>query len=270
MFIDTHCHLNFQAFEKDLHEVIQRAKEKNIGKIIIPGAKLDSSKKAFEIAQKYPDCFAAIGIHPHHIDEYKKNGPKKILDAFAPLLRNKKVVALGETGLDYHTYKNCPSISSEDKKNQKELFLLHLTIAHKYNFPVIIHCRDAQQDMLEILTEFTKQCVLRGVMHCFDGDGNYLKQILSLGLFVGFDGNSTYPDNIHLQQRIQETPLDKMLLETDAPYLTPIPHRGTRNDPSFIIHTAAFISSLLHKPLEYIAKTTTENASVLFQLGPIV
>lgn len=263
MLIDTHAHLNFKAFKKDLEQVVNRATNAGIRKIIIPGAKVDSSRKAVEIAQKYNPCFAAVGIHPHHVADFIELGKNKIADELKMLVNNKKVVAIGEVGLDYHEYKGYPPIDEETKKRQKELLTLQIDIATEYKLPVIFHCRNAHDNQLEII----KNQKLTGVFHCFGGNKEHLKKVLDLGFFVGFDGNITYPENKNLQALVRYTPIDHLLLETDAPYLTPLPFRGQRNEPSFLMHTAKFVSQLHTISVENILETTSRNALKLFRLS---
>lgn len=266
MFIDTHCHLNFRDLENDLPEVLERAKKANVGKIVIPGAKLDSSKKAVEIANKNNNCFAAVGIHPHHTDEFSTLGKKQIREELVRLTENKKVVAIGEIGMDYHHYKNSPPPTEETKKIQKELFLLQLDIAYQKKLPVIIHCRWAQTDVFNIILQFLKEKPLTGVFHCFDGNEKYLKNVINLGFYIGFDGNSTYEENKHLQKLISLTPLDRLLLETDAPFLAPLPFRGQRNEPSYLIETAKKMGEIHKRTLKEVEEITCSNAINLFSI----
>lgn len=264
MLIDTHAHLNFKAFKKDLDEVISRAKEVDIGKIIIPGAKINSSAKAVEIAQKYDSCFAAVGIHPHHLEEFIHAGKVHIRNELKKLIKNKKVVAIGEIGLDYHKHKDYPPVSEENKNRQKELLVLQINEAQKANLPVIFHCRDAYHDQLELINNYRSR--MTGVFHCFGGEKKHLEEILSLGFYVGFDGNITYPENKMLQDLVKFTPLDRLLLETDAPFLTPLPFRGQRNEPAYLTHTASFVSRLRKISLQKLTRITTDNALKLFRL----
>ena len=268
MFIDTHAHLNFKAYNKNLEGVIDKAKKAGIEKIIIPGAKIDSSRKAVEISQKYTDCFATIGIHPHHVDEFTNLGERNVEEELNLLIKKEKTVAIGEIGLDYHEYKDYPPVSEENKKNQKQLLLFQIELAQKSDLPIIFHCRDAQDDQLELIQSCIQatQKDIRAVFHCFGGEKKHLKKVISLGFFVGFDGNITYPENIHLRNLISYAPLDRILLETDSPYLTPMPFRGKRNDPSLIAYVASCIANLHHKSIEEIAKTTLQNAIKLFLL----
>lgn len=259
MLIDTHCHLNFEAFEKDLDEVVQRAKKEGVEKIIIPGAKIDSSKKAVELAQKYDDCYAAVGIHPHHAS---KN--QEIKNLLLTLAKQNKVVAIGECGLDYYAYQRTVydqyKITPEIKNQQKELLKIHLEVAIDLGLPVILHCREAFMDMLPIVP----RCP--GVFHCFSGTKDDLKQILEMGFYVGFDGNITFKNAKSLQELVKQTPLDRILSETDAPYLTPEPHRGERNEPKNVKIVASKIAQIKGISLEEVEKQITYNAQSLFNI----
>lgn len=265
--IDTHCHLNFHAFDTDLDVVIKRAVAAGLTEIIIPGAKLSSSKKAVDIANRYENCFSAIGIHPHHIKEYIQMGETVISEKLEELLENKKTVAIGETGLDYYHYQDHPPVTQENKKSQTGLFRLQLKLAKKYNLPVIIHCREAQDDLLKIISEFMKVYgKIEGAFHCFDGSQDYLSSVLNLGFHIGFDGNVTYKNNRHLRNLVKSTPLDRLLLETDAPFLTPEPFRGMRNEPAYLLNTNAFIAEIHNVSPDHISKVTGNNAVSLFKL----
>jgi len=259
MYIDTHAHLNFKAFDKDLKEIITLAEKVGVKKIIIPGAKIDSGKKAIEIANIFPNCYATIGIHPHHIHSIKLNEIKKELIA---LIGDKGVIGLGEIGLDYHHYKGYPSVSKEDKKLQKEVFINQLEIALAKNLPVIIHCREAFDDLIEIISTLE----IAGVFHCFTGEKLHLKKILEFGFYVGFDGNITYPENDFLRDLVKFTPIERILLETDSPYLAPLPFRDKRNNPSNLVIIAKMIAKLKSLTIEEIEKNTYHNAIKLFHL----
>lgn len=264
MFIDTHCHLNFKAFKKDLDDVIKRAQETGVYKIIIPGAKIGSSQKAVEIAQKFSCCYASIGVHPHHASSIPIDKLRELEREIIILTKQKRVVAIGEIGLDYFQYNKYPSTIIEDKKRQNELFLTQFNIALKHNLPVIIHSRNAHDDLLEVLGSFNK--LPSGVFHCFDGTKEHLKKVLNLGFFVGFDGNITYPENSNLRELVKFTPLDRLLVETDSPFLTPLPFRGTRNEPSYIPLVAQAVAQIHKKKSNEIAEITSYNATKLFHL----
>jgi len=224
MLIDTHCHLNFQAFENDLEEVINSAKAEGVEKIIIPGAKIDSSQKAIEIANKYDGCYAAVGIHPHHATDYYNTSSyhsknEEIKKTLLKLAKNDKVVAIGECGLDYFEYQKTVHpeniITPQIKEQQKELLKIHLEVAIECNLPIILHCREAFVDMLPLVEEYKSRLAqpvilgseatpeskkngfwtsqndegLCGVFHCFGGSEKDLEKVLSMGFYVGFDGN---------------------------------------------------------------------------------
>ena len=259
MLIDTHCHLNFKAFKKDLKEVIERAKMSGVEKIIVPGAKINSSQKACAIAQEYENIYAAVGVHPHHANE------EIDLEEIRHLASLPKTVAIGEIGLDHHQYKNYPEISDTDKKSQVSIFLDQLKIACDFNKPVIVHCREAQSLILTTIKDFMEQeGRIRGVFHCFEGNKKHLNEVLDLGFYIGFDGNITYPENRRLREILSLVPSDRLLLETDAPFLTPQNYRGKRNEPGFLADTLEFVSHHLGVTPEKLASQTSLNAQSLF------
>ena len=259
MLIDTHAHLNFKAFKKDIEEVIRRALDEGVEKIINVGANLSSSQKAVEIAQKYGECFVSVGVHPHHAES-----DQEIEAQLETLAKNPKVVAVGETGLDYHSYKN-GGIANPQK--QKEIFTTQLKLAQRLNLPVIFHCRDAHIDILQIIKASAEnlQSSLRGVFHCFSGDEQFLKSVLQMGFYVGFDGNITYKNAYDLRELVRACPLEKLLLETDCPYLTPEPFRGLRNEPKNVKIIARAVAEIKELPFQIIEKQTTQNTHDLFR-----
>jgi len=265
MLIDTHCHLNFKAFDKDLKEIIDAAKKVGVEKIIIPGAKIDSSSKACKIASIFPNCFAAVGIHPHHANSIELS---KVETQLSNLIKEKgRVVAIGEIGLDYHQYKGSPPLTDSDKENQKKLFLLQIEIAAKSELPVIIHCRNAFDELFALLDNFASSPnAIKGVFHCFSGNKNHLATALNLGFYIGFDGNITYPENQHLQEVVKSTPMSAMLLETDSPFLSPAPYRGSRNTPANLVITTQSVAQIHHQTAEKIEEITYSNAMKLFHL----
>lgn len=260
MFIDTHCHLNFHVFKDDVDEVIKRAKKAGVEKFIVPGTDLHSSKKAVELSHLYPEVYAAVGIHPHHtvsLTSQTTSFYHQALTRLKDLAKDKKVVAIGEIGLDYHIYKGNEGISPKEK--QRELFLEQLEIAHALSLPVIVHCREAFNDLFSALPEKNI-----GVLHCFSGGLFHLKTALGLGLYIGFDGNVTY--DLSLLDAVSRVPLDKLLLETDSPYLSPIPYRGERNEPKNIRYTAKFIAQINKKMGSLIEEKTYINSRELFRI----
>lgn len=263
--VDVHCHLNFHSFEKDYNEVIKRAFNVGVTKIINVGTKIDSSQKAVELSQKYENLYAIVGIHPHHADKPEKNW----LEELEKLAKQPKVVAIGEIGMDYYRYKSNGIV---DPKLQKEVFEAQIKLAHKLKLPLQIHNRQAGKDIIEILLNH-KSSILNppGMFHCFAGDYETLKKALDLGFYIGFDGNITYEglapgETVELKELAIKTPLERIVIETDSPYLTPQPHRGSRNEPSYAIITAKFIAQIKGIPFEKIDEQTTQNANTIFKL----
>lgn len=252
MFIDTHAHLNFKAFNSDFDTAILRAQKAGIEKIILVGSNLETSQKAVKIAKKYNFVFAAVGLHPIHVKDETFNEA-----VFLKLAKEKKVVAIGETGLDYY----------HDRTNafdQQAVFLKHLSLANIVGKPVILHSRDAGQDILSVL--MTQTPLPRGVFHCFSEDWQFAKIILDLGFYISFTGIITFSKNYANLEVVKNIPLKKMLIETDSPFLTPEPHRGQRNEPALLVEVAKKIAELRKISLEEVAENTTQNAKDLFKL----
>ncbi len=252
MFIDTHCHLMFEQFDADRPMVVGNAKKVGVKHFITPGVDAYSSKQAVELAHKYPGViFASIGFHPY---EASHNPDLSVLEK----LRNPSVVAVGECGLDYHLFKG--EVASGKKQEQKILFEEQLRFALKYNLPAIMHCRDAYEDFFQVLDSLPQG--LRGVIHCFSGGLEDLREAKRRNFFVGIDGNVTYSKRLALI--VPQIPLSMLLLETDSPYLTPIPHRGQRNEPKHIPLIAKKIAELMNMPVSDIETQTTHNAETVF------
>ena len=263
--IDVHCHLNFHSFRSDYDEVIKRATRKGIEKIINVGTSVESSRSAVELAQKYDNLYAIIGIHPHHADKVENGWEKEIEN----LAREPKVIAIGEIGIDYFSYKSNGIV---DPKLQKQIFVKQIEIARELNLPLQIHGRHAAKDIIDTLTKNRKALKdIPGMFHCMAGDVDYLKKVLDLGFYVGFDGNITYEgmapgENTLLSDLVKVAPLDKIVVETDAPFLTPMPHRGSRNEPSYAIITADSIAKIKGVSFDEVNKVTTQNAERIFSL----
>lgn len=252
MLVDTHAHLNFQVFKDDLDQVLRQSQKAGIEKIINVGADLDSSQKAVEIAQKYSSCYASVGIHPHHAGEQKTGWEQKLKQ----LAQNRKVVAIGECGLDYHSYETG---GITNPQTQKEVFEKQLNLARELNLPIIFHCRHAQEEILHLI-----KVPVTGVFHCFSGDEKFLGQVLKKGFYVGLDGNLTFKNAKDLQEVAKSAPLQRILLETDSPYLTPEPFRGLRNSPGNVKLIAEFLAQLLDVSFGEVAKVTSDNAQKVF------
>ena len=252
MLIDTHCHLDFAQFAPDREAVIRRAKEAGVGYFINIGATLDSSLASCELSRQYVQIYASVGVHPHDADSFSTETLNKIRE----LAVKSKVVAIGETGLDY--FRN---LSSQD--NQKRLFTELIELAKGLDLPLVVHTRQAQEDTLKILKNAMP---LRAVVHCFSGDENFLKSCLGLGFLISFTCNITYKKAQGLRDMVRLTPLDKLMLETDAPYLSPEAFRGKRNEPAQIKLLAEEVSRIKGVSFEEIADKTTNNAKGFFRL----
>ncbi|MCL4354948.1 TatD family hydrolase [Patescibacteria group bacterium] len=263
--VDAHCHLNFHAYKHDVDEVIERAKKDKI-EIINVGTTLSSSITAIELAKKYPGLYATVGIHPHHADKLEEVWEEKV----EKLAKHPKVIAIGETGIDYFHYE---SNGVTEHNLQKKLFAKQINIAHKLDLPLMVHNRQAGKDILEVLNE--NRSLLKnppGLFHCFSGDIEFLKKVLDLGFYIGFDGNITYPgiakgETTSLADLVKHTPIDRIMTETDSPFLTPIPYRGSRNEPSYVIIVAEFIAKIKGLTKEEVIEKTTSNAHTVFRLG---
>lgn len=252
MLTDTHCHLDFKDFESDRDDVIRRASSEEVVFIINVGSSLEGTKRSIEIAKENDFIYAAAGIHPHEADSIKERD----LELFKEFVGEKEIVAVGEIGLDY--YKNLSS-----KFNQKRLFIELLKEAKGRDLPVIIHNRDAHEDILAILKDIIGSPV-KGVMHCFSGDKRFLKECLDRGLFVSFTCNLTFKNANRLKEVVGLVPIDRLLLETDAPFLAPQIFRGKRNEPAYVKYLAQAIARIKGLSFEEVGKITTDNAKGLF------
>ncbi len=251
--IDTHAHLQGQVFQSDQDAVIKRAFASGIQQIITVGYDYISSQGAVSLALQQEQVFASVGIHPHDASAWQGN-TGTLLTA---LSQQKKVVAIGEIGLDY--YRN---LSPRDV--QKKVFREQLTLAATISLPVIIHSREAGEEVLEIIKDFPG---LTGVVHCFSGTLLLARKLVELGWYLGVTGAVTFPKAMDLQAAVREIPLERLLLETDAPYLAPQAHRGQRNEPSYLGEIAANIAALKNIEVSVVAEQTTKNARKLFKLA---
>ena len=250
MLIDSHAHLEMREFDSDREEVIKRSGEAGVDFIITVGINLEFSLKAINLAQKHENIYAAIGVHPHDV----ANADNSTYDALKELARRQKVVAYGEIGLDF--FRN---LSPQEK--QLEAFGRQLELAQELNLPVIIHDREAHKQSIEIVKSSS---VRRGVFHCFSGDYEMAKKCIDLGFYISIPGVVTFDKSKTLQEVAQRVPLANLLLETDCPYLAPVPHRGKRNEPSYVIHTAKKVAEIKKVSWEEVAEVTACNTMNLF------
>lgn len=251
MLIDSHCHLDqldLKPYGGDLHKAILAAKEKDVEYILCPGLDLEHFPDILKIVEANTNIFAAIGVHPT-----EKNSREPNLDELITLGQNKKVVGVGETGLDFYYAKD-----ENEKEYQKKLFKLHIQAAKILNKPLIIHSRDAEDDIIKMLTDESAH-VAGGVLHCFTGSKMMAEKILELGFYISFSGIVTFSKAQALQEIAKKIPLDKILIETDAPYLAPVPVRGKSNEPLYLHYIAEFIAKLRGISYEEFATQTTKN-----------
>jgi len=258
MIVDTHIHLDDKRYEEDLDAVLERAKEGGVKRFIIPGADPLTLDRAIEIAEKYKDIYFAVGVHPYDMGSFEN------LD-FEKYVSHEKCVAIGECGLDYFRLEGSDEEKESEKKRQKEIFSAQIELAKKYKKPLIVHIRDASRDSKELLLKHDAKEV-GGVLHCYNAD----EELLSLcneGFYFGIGGVLTFKNAKKLVNVLPKIPMEKLLIETDGPYLTPMPHRGQRNEPLYTTFVAQKISELLEIPLKEIKNTTTTNALKLFNIS---
>lgn len=252
--IDTHAHLDMDQFCDERDEIIKRAEASGIEKIITIGSNLESCRSAIELAENYQSVFAAVGVHPHDASDVNSH----TLEEIKALANHPKVVAIGETGLDYH-YLNSP------KEAQEEAFRAFISLARELNLPLILHVREAQDEALAILRE-EKLPEKGGVTHCFSGSYEDAKSYIDLGFHISYTGVITFPNAHSLREAAKKIPIEKTLIETDSPYLAPVPKRGKRNEPSYVRYIAEKIAEIKGLSLQDVGRITTLNAKNLFNL----
>ncbi len=251
MLIDSHTHLQVSQYDKDRDAVLKRALDAGVTTILIIGIDLETSLSAIELADKHENLYATVGMHPH---DAKKLTPD-VLKTFRELLQHPKVIALGEIGLDYYRNLSPPDV-------QKDAFQKQLDIAEEMEMPIIIHNRDAYMDILPILE--SRQGQIQGVLHCFTGDIELMERSVEIGFHIGIGGIVTYPNAEEMQAVASKVPSDRLLIETDCPWLTPQFRRGKRNEPSYVRAVAEKIAELRNTSIETIGEITTNNFKTLF------
>jgi TatD DNase family protein len=254
LLIDTHCHLDFDDYASDRSQILARAKQAGVEKVITIGIDIPSSRRAIELAEDNGAVYATVGIHPHNARPLSDKDTQELMS----LGRQPEVVAYGEIGLDF--YRNY-----QPRSIQISCFREQLEVARQLDLPLVLHDREAHEDVLDILREH-KAWEMGGTMHCFSGDWSFARRCLDLGFCLSIAGPVTFAKSITLQDVARNCPLDRLLLETDAPFLAPVPKRGKRNEPAFLIHTAEKIASLKKTDLVEVARQTTLNARALFKL----
>lgn len=258
MIVDTHCHLDDDRFDEDIRDIIERAKEAGVGKIVIPGADMADLPKARDLSHKFEDVYFAVGVHPYHCNDF-------CIDRLREFARDDKCVAVGECGFDYYHLKD--DFSSEDEQKaqkdlQRDVFLAQIMLAIELKKPLIVHIRDANEDSFNILKEYGESLV-GGVLHCYNAS-RLLLGLKEFGFYYGIGGVITFKNAKALVQILGEIPPDRLLIETDAPYLTPEPYRGKRNEPGYTKFVVQKVAELLGLSATEISNLTTQNAKRLF------
>lgn len=249
MFTDTHCHL-YKEYYNDLDVILKQAESNNVNRYIVAGCNQQSNEEVIKLINNYSNIYGTLGIHPEDVENYNE----KDLYFIEKNLSNKKILAIGEIGLDYYYTK-------ESKEEQIKLFERQLAIAEKYNKPVVIHSREATQDTIDTLKKYK----VKGVIHSFSGSLDVAKIYIKMGFLIGVNGVITFK-NSKVKDVIKELGLENIILETDSPYLTPHPYRGTQNSPKYILNIAEFIADLYSVDLEKLAKITNDNISRIFDI----
>jgi TatD DNase family protein len=264
VFYDTHAHLDYPDFAADISEVIDRATAAGIQRIISIGTTLESSQRAISLAEKFPNVYAGVGWHPSYVTE----APEDLRPALRELVKHPKVVALGETGLDYHRLPSQkPEFTTSDddryKKRQDALFRQHLEVAAESGLNCVVHQRDALEDTIATLEPFADR--VRGVFHCFAENAATMRRIVAIGSLVSFTGILTFKNGQNIRDTLAETPVDKFMLETDCPFLAPVPYRGKRCEPAYVKELADLAVQVKGCTLEELSKTTCETAESFFR-----
>ena len=257
MIIDSHCHLDNPNLYNQLDEVVKRAESNQIKNLLTICTTLESFEKIKLIINKYKNIYGTFGIHPHESEKFTDVDAKFILNVKK---ENKKIIGIGETGLDFY-------YNHSEKKIQKKSFIEHIRAASELNIPVIVHSRSAETDTYEILKSEKKNSDLKVLIHCFTGSKDFAKKLLDIGCYISVSGIITFKKSTDLSDTVSSIPIDKLLVETDSPYLAPSPHRGKPNEPSYIVHTIEKLSQVMDISKEDVISNTTNNFINLFNLN---
>lgn len=258
MLIDSHCHIDGDAFDADRDEVVRRALDAGVVAMLNVGTgdpTTDDFRRAVAVAEEYENVYASVGVHPHDAKLYDDKAEAHLIE----LAESEKVIAWGEIGLDYY-YDHSP------RDVQVDVFRRQIRTARTLDLPIIIHSRDADEETVEILTEECSYDGFRGIMHCFGGTPQMAEALMKIGFLISFAGNVTFKKAENLRDAARVVPLDKLLVETDCPFLTPIPFRGKRNEPAYVEHTARFLADFYGVEFEMLAEQTTRNFVEFFKL----
>ena len=259
MFIDSHCHLDFPDFENRLPEVLEKMEKQLVTKALCISVDIPDFPKVLALAKQYSHLYATVGVHPDYEDT-----PEPTLDWLLEEAKESKVIGIGETGLDYYRMAHKPY---EELEWQRERFRVHIEASKITQKPLIIHTREASADTISILRE-SGQGQVNGVMHCFTESIEVAKQALDLGFYISFSGIVTFKNALQIKETCKYVPFDRMLIETDSPYLAPVPYRGKTNEPSYVSYVASYIASLKDSNVEEVGRVTSNNFYQLFNVSP--
>ena len=254
MIIDSHCHLDYEPLSKDIDQVINRAKKEGVKFFLTIGTEDNGFSKILDITNKYKEVFCSYGIHPHEAKNHKSINREKIIKK---VNLNKKIIGIGETGLDFF-------YNHSDEKDQIKLFIEHIKAAQETNLPLIVHTRSAENKTIEILQSELKNKSFKILIHCFTGSKDFSKKLINIGAYISASGIITFKKSEDLAKTFKAIPNDRILIETDSPYLAPVPYRGKSNEPSYIVKTAKFLSDLKNIKFEEFTNITTNNFFKLF------
>jgi TatD DNase family protein len=252
--IDSHCHLNYEGLAERQEEVLDHARERGVRGFLNISTRQREWNDVIAVADRHPDVWASVGVHPHEADAHPDLGAAALIEAAS----HPRVIAIGECGLDYHYDKS-------DRAAQRERFEAHIDAARQTGLPLVVHTRDAEDDTAEILDRAVKQGGVSGVLHCFTGSAELARKGLDLGFYVSLSGIVTFKNAQDLQETAKWLPAEQMLVETDAPFLAPVPHRGRKCEPAFVADTAAFVADLRGEQPQALAAATTANFFRLFK-----
>jgi TatD DNase family protein len=254
MLVDSHCHLNYEGLVEHQDEVLARARAAGVGAFLNISTRLSEWGAVVGTAEREPDVWASIGIHPHEADQHADLGEAALLEAAA----HPRVIGIGESGLDYYYDKS-------DRAVQRALFRTHIAVSRQTGLPLIVHTRDAEDDTAAILAEEMEQGEFPALIHCFTASGGFGRKVLDLGLTISISGIVTFKNARDIQEFVPEIPADRLLVETDSPFLAPVPHRGKTCEPAFVADTAGFVAELRGTTREALAEQTTANFYRLFR-----
>jgi len=253
MLIDSHCHLNYKGLVEDQAAVLDRARARGVTGMLSISTRESEWADVIAIAEREPDVWASVGIHPHEADEHPDVDAAKLIEA----ARHPKVIGIGETGLDYY-------YDHSDREQQRKSFRAHIAASRETGLPLIVHTRNAEEDTAAIIREEMGKGVYPALIHCFTASRGFAEQMLELGLYISIAGIVTFKNARDLQETVASLPGDRMLIETDAPFLAPVPHRGKTGEPSFVVDTANFIAALRNEGAEELMDRTASNFFKLF------